>query len=244
MSQAPNSNRPTAGRPGSRRLARAVSPAFAGLALMLLAGCNAYDHVIVGSVPDDYRTNHPIIISDQPVNIDIPVGAYDRGVTHDQRTALEGFLDGYERRSGSPLQILVPAGSVNQAAAHRVARGMAAIARRDGVPANRISILSYQVPGITVEAPIRLTYSRVRASTAPCGRWPDDLLHDSENKHYADFGCSFQHDLAAQVSDPNDLIGPRKQGDIDAERRGEILQTYRTTPPDRIEPAPDISYDW
>jgi pilus assembly protein CpaD len=205
---------------------RILSPAFAGVALMLLAGCDTYDHVIVGSVPDDYRTNHPIVIGEQPVKIDIPVGAYDRGLTHAQRGALEGFLEPYDRRAAPPLQILVPVGSANEPAARRAAEGMAAVARRNGVPASKIVIASYQVPTPEVQAPIRVVYTRVTASTDRCGRWPDDMLNDADNRHYADFGCSSQHNLAAQVADPNDLIGPRKQGDIDAANRGATITTY------------------
>ena len=50
----------------------------------------------------------------------------------------------------------------------------------------------------------------MRAQTDKCGRWPEDLLHDAENKHYADFGCSYQNNLAAQIANPADLLGPRK----------------------------------
>ena len=30
----------------------------------MLAGCATRDHVVVGAVPDDYRTNHPIVIGE------------------------------------------------------------------------------------------------------------------------------------------------------------------------------------
>jgi len=77
------------------------------------------------------------------------------------------------------------------------------------------------------QPPIRVSYPKVVASAGPCGRWPEDLMKNSENKHYADFGCSYQRNLAAQVANPNDLIGPRKQGDIDATNRNDVINVYR-----------------
>jgi pilus assembly protein CpaD len=241
MSQALTLTARIAGRPAARLR---ISTAFALVAFGLVGGCTNYDHVIVGSVPDDYRTAHPIVISEQDEKIDIPVGAYDRGVTRLQRTALEGFLDGYDRRAASPLQFLVPVGSANEAAARRVAEGMVRIARRDGVPASRIAMASYQVPSPEAQGPIRVVYTHVKASTNKCGRWPDDLLNNSENKHYADFGCSYQNNLAAQVANPSDLIGPRKQGDIDAERRAVTIGDYRNSVPDTMAPVDDVQYSW
>ena len=49
----------------------------------------------------------------------------------------------------------------------------------------------------------------------------------SENKHYADFGCSYQNNLAAQMANPADLLGPRKPSTIDAENRGAVIDVYR-----------------
>jgi pilus assembly protein CpaD len=67
------------------------------------------------------------------------------------------------------------------------------------------------------------------ASTGECGRWPDDLLaNTSENKHYANFGCASQNNLAAQISNPGDLIAPRGMTPIDAERRSTVIEAYRT----------------
>ncbi|MEM9104517.1 MAG: hypothetical protein AAGC96_02585, partial [Pseudomonadota bacterium] len=42
-------------------------------AAALLAGCANLHNIEVGSVPDDYRTNHPIIVSEKETAIDVPV---------------------------------------------------------------------------------------------------------------------------------------------------------------------------
>ena len=97
-----------------------------------------------------------------------------------------------------------------------------------GIPDSRIAMTSYVSPSVEVSAPIRVSYVAVRAQTNKCGRWPEDILDDPENKHYADFGCSYQNNLAAQVANPADLIGPRKQTPIDAENRMTVIDLYRT----------------
>ncbi|MGN6764412.1 MAG: CpaD family pilus assembly protein [Rhizobiaceae bacterium] len=203
-------------------------PVAAAIGLSLLSGCAARDHVIVGAIPDDYRTNHPIVISEKEQVTDIPVGAADRGVTRSQREQLEGFLSSYDRSAAPVVQILLPQGSANEAAARRAAAGLAGVARSSGVPRGRITILSYSVNAPDSQPPIRVSYSKVVASAGPCGRWPEDLMKNSENKHYADFGCSYQRNLAAQVANPNDLIGPRKMGDIDATNRNNVINVYRS----------------
>jgi pilus assembly protein CpaD len=217
-------------RPGARaRLQLGLFPVLAAFGISLLSGCMAgQDHVIVGSIPDDYRTSHPIVISEKAQITDIPVGAADRGMTHSQRRQLEGFLSSYDRSASPVVQILLPEGSANQAAARRAAAGLAQVARQAGVPRGHVTILSYHVDAPESQPPIRVSYPKMVASAGPCGRWPDDLMKNAENKHYADFGCSYQRNLAAQVANPNDLLGPRKPGVIDAENRNNVIDLYRS----------------
>lgn len=199
-------------------------------ALALLTGCGQLrtDSVTVGAIPDDYRTNHPIVISEQEQHVDVPVAAGDREMTHDQRVLIEGFLSNYDIAAAQPLYILVPAGAANDASASRLARQFSTYAKSQGVPGNRIQISSYQAAAPDRSAPVRMSFAAISAHTDKCGRWPDDLTENADNKHYANFGCSYQNNLAAQIANPNDLIGPRKQAPMDAEKNGEVIRQYRT----------------
>ena len=63
---------------------------------------------------------------------------------------------------------------------------------------------------------------------ASAGRWPEDMLaNTTDNKHYANFGCASQNNLAAQIANPGDLIAPRGMTSIDAERRSVVIEAYR-----------------
>lgn len=208
---------------------RPIAPVLAIALAALLSGCaNAQrDSIVVGAVPDDYRTNHPIVISEKEQKIDLPVGAGERGMTHTQRAALMGFLDTYDRSAAPVLTIVVPSGSANEIAAKAASRDFYRLAVSSGVRSNRIAVMSYQAGATETSAPIRVAFTSIKAQTDKCGRWPADLSDTTDNKNYANFGCAYQNNLAAQIANPADLIGPRKPSDIDAENRDTVINIYR-----------------
>ncbi len=212
------------------------------VAAALLSGCANRDSITVGAIPDDYRTNHPIMISQQDKTLDIPVGASDRGMTRAQSQSLLGFLDGYDRNAASVLTISVPSGSANEIAAQSAARGFAKVAAANGVRRDRIAFISYDAGAADVAAPVRVTYSAMRAHTDKCGRWSADIADTAENKHYTNFGCSYQNNLAAQIANPTDLLGPRQQTPVDATRRGAVIDGYRKAPFYTPAPRTEVNY--
>ncbi|MBP0440566.1 CpaD family pilus assembly protein [Tianweitania sediminis] len=227
------------------KISRMPGKLLAAVALATIAfaaGCstNKPDSVIVGSVPDDYRTNHPIMIGEKERKIDLPVGMADRGMTPTQKIALEGFLADYDTAAQPPVTIIVPVGSANELAASNAAHELMTVMTRNGVPPHRIATAAYRArPGETA-APIRVSTMAMKAYTKPCGRWPEDIGDTTDNKHWANFGCSYQNNLAAQIANPADLLGPRKQGPIDAENRGVAIGDYKAKD---IGFEPTIDYD-
>ena len=75
--------------------------------------------------------------------------------------------------------------------------------------------------------PIRLSYLRYVAEAPECGQWPTNLADDQRNLPYPNFGCAQQHNLAAQIANPADLLGPRTMDPADPERRAVVLDKYR-----------------
>jgi pilus assembly protein CpaD len=245
MSKAVLKNRADAGRKVAppARIRRPAVSILGVAALALIAGCaGPRDSVVVGAIPDDYRTNHPIVIAEKDQVIDLPVGASDRGMTAGQRASLEGFFADYDRSAAPALSILVPVGAANDVAASHAGHDFARLAKSNGVPESRILVSSYQAATPEISAPVRVAFTAMKAQTDKCGRWPDDLLQTAENKHYANFGCSYQNNLAAQIANPSDLLGPRKQTSIDAERRGRVIDGYRNADVFAPVPAQEIEY--
>jgi pilus assembly protein CpaD len=204
-----------------------MKPVLALLAVSLLAGCAQRD--MTGSIPDDYRTNHPIVISEKEQVADIPVGHADSTLSIAQRSIVQNAIANYHANGSGVIHILLPAGSPNERAAARLRGDIAAVLRKGGVKPFNISSERYQA-GADESPPIRLSYSAMAASTGPCGQWPKDLLDTADNRHYANFGCASQNNLAAQVANPADLLGPRATTTIDAERRGVVIDDYRNAP--------------
>jgi pilus assembly protein CpaD len=208
----------------SSRPVRAVL--LAGVAAML-AACAQTDSVHVGAIPDDYRTNHPIVIQEKQEVIDVPVGVNDYEATSIQKAALTGFMARYDHDAAPMVHILVPYGSANSAAAARIASQFSTQLRRNGVPQNRVMQQHYQAPA-DAAAPIRLSYANMRAQVASnCGRWPEDMLAGVDNRNWANFGCSNQNNLAAQIANPADLLTPRSRTPIDAGNRSNAIDQYR-----------------
>ena len=151
------------------------------------------------------------MIAEKNQKIDLPVGAGDRGMTGSQRDTLLGFLDGYDKSAAPSLTIAGPESvRPTRSPRRRRRRDFARLAVASGIKRNRIVMTSYQAASSETSAPVRVSYISMRAQTDKCGRWPSDLVETSENKHYADFGCSYQNNLAAQMANPADLLGPRK----------------------------------
>ncbi len=216
-------------------------PIMFALSAALLSGCAAMkrDHVIVGAVPDDYRTNHPIVIGEKEDKIDIAVAVDGYRLTKGQRDAVDGLLYRYDGSTGAPVTILVPQGAANSAAAATMAVDLSDFIRKSGI--KNVAINHYSVGSGSISAPVRVSYFAVRASTGKCGRWPDDLTNTSDNKHYANFGCASQNNLAAQVANPNDLAGPRRPSEVDAEKRGVVIDDYRS---ETTGWSPENDYSW
>ncbi|WP_026616688.1 CpaD family pilus assembly protein [Ensifer aridi] len=199
----------------------------------LLAGCANKDKLATGSIPDDYRTRHPIVIAEGERTIDIPVASGDTRLTQGTRDVIRGFAAEYRNASSGVIQIMLPRGSVNSHAAQIVRKEIRRLLAATGVSPKKILETSYEAGAAGDAAPIRLSYVAITAQTAPCGEWPEDVtLNTLENRNYYNFGCASQSNLAAQIANPTDLIGPRQMSPIDAEQRGEVIKTWRGTESD------------
>lgn len=199
----------------------------------LLASCGTKDNAATGAIPDDYRTRHPIVIAEGERTIDIPVASGDTRLTQGTRDVIRGFAAEYRNASSGVIQIMLPRGSVNSHAAKIVRKEIRRLLAATGVPAKKIIETGYEAGAAGDAAPIRLSYIAITAQTAPCGEWPEDMtLNTLQNRNYYNFGCATQSNLAAQIANPTDLIGPRQMSPIDAEQRGEVIKTWRGTDTD------------
>jgi len=92
-------------------------------------------------------------------------------------------------------------------------------------------------------APIKLVYARLKAdTTTKCG-WQDEeivpsrLKINSGNYSNYNFGCSYQKNFAAQIADPRDLVRPRQEGPVDAEKRLAGIERIREGDQNELKPG-------
>lgn len=195
---------------------------------VMLGGCAKVHDIEVGSIPDDYRTNHPIVISEQEQTMDVPVASGAQTMNYGTKSIVRGFAARYRETASGTVQILTPVGSPNTHAASIIAGDITQTLVDEGIPARRIVVNAYQAEAENDAAPIRLSYRAIAAHTNQCGQWPEDLVTNTmENKHYKNFGCATQNNLAAQLANPADLIAPRDMTPIDAQRRDTVIGLYR-----------------
>lgn len=213
----------------STRPMRATIAAALLLSAAALAGCGANpDRMNTNAIPDDYRTRHPIVLTEAEHTMDIPIATGDRGLTMAVRDNIRGFASDHAAKSRGAVQIMLPRGSVNAAVADRMRKEIRSVLLKAGVPRDRLIETSYDASGHGDNAPIRLAFFAITAKTGPCGEWPEDLVENTvENRNYHNFGCATQSNLAAQIANPMDLVQPRGMTPIDAERRSFVMGDYR-----------------
>ncbi len=211
------------------RFARAALAATILGATAVLSGCGTNrDDLTTGSIPDDYRTRHPITLTEVEHTLDMPIASGDREMTIGMSDAVGGFAADYLSSSSGTIQILIPQGSPNSAAASHMRKQIREALIRRGVPGPRIIETSYQAGASGDAAPVRLSYVAITAVTNQCGDWPEDLQDNTfANKNWQNFGCATQANLAAQIANPMDLVTPRAQAPIDATRRSTVIGLYR-----------------
>ena len=213
---------------GARRAA-AIALVVAGSLAASLAGCargvNPYE--ITGAVPDDYRTNHPILIEEQVAAIDIPVSANTAALTPAVRSNIKGFAQTFVNSGSAIIAVVAPSGSPNQVAAAAAAVEVEQVLRAAGVNPRSIDYRVYRAGSDEAIAPIRIAYAKIDAHTHPCGLWNDQMTSNTQNRHYGSFGCATQKNLAAMVNNPLDLLYPRGLTPADAARRSQVLDQYR-----------------
>lgn len=194
----------------------------------LIAGCMSQkrDSFTVGSIPEDYRTTHPIVLTEGEKSFDIPVSSSSHALTDPVKSNIRGFAAGFKQSASAMMYMLLPANSANAGSAASSRRHVLDALEAGGVPRHKVLVQNYDASGHGPTAPIRLAYKHVTASTGECAQWPDDLTATSENGNYHNFGCSSQSNLAAAIENPADLLAPRALTPIDAARRGKVYEDY------------------
>jgi pilus assembly protein CpaD len=234
---------PIAPRPASGFAPVAVGLLAASLATMTLAGCKSLEDPgahTAGFTLVDASQRHPIMVSQQPSTTSIHVARGSQGLAPAQRAQVASFLQRYRATDAgnSKLVIAVPSGSPNESAVVLAVADVRRLITDYGFAESNVAIEPYHERR-DAGAPIRLSYLRYVAEAPECSQWPTNLADDRRNLPYPNLGCAQQHNLAAQIANPADLLGPRTMEPADQERRSVVFDKYRQGQTTRAQRADD-----
>ena len=217
-------------RPASMRAARGLLAAMLIVTGGLVTGCAApgSDTTVTGSVGNDYRTRHPIVVSQSEIAEDIVVSDNAHSLSPRDRDVTIDFARRFRQSGASSLAVMIPSGSRNEMAARRLAAQITTVLQDKGVTKGQIYIHHYQASGYGESATLRMVFADIKAGVpSQCGQWDENMIETSENQNYSNFGCATQKNLAAIVANPADLLGPRGITEIDSTRRTTVIQDWQ-----------------
>lgn len=213
---------------------RGAGPAlrFAALAVLAvtLAGCYEHTAEVRDNYPYDFRQRHPISLTRGRQTVEVFLGRYRGGLTPSQRADVMSFAAGWRHEGTSGIIINVPTNSTTARSASDSLRQIYSMLAAAGVPRNAVYVRHYQAQGVSL-ASIKLTYAKLVAEAGPCGQWPKDIGPSSgsaymKNQPYWNFGCATQHNIAAMVANPADLVQPRGSTPAYEARRAQAIDRY------------------
>jgi pilus assembly protein CpaD len=197
---------------------------------LALGGCRIGDEPgahVAGWTLVDARQRHPIVVSEQPANMTLRVARGSQGLTPQQRANAVDFMTRYRGRDAGNARVLiaVPSGTPNEVAAMHAVADLRQLMRDFDISDANMAIRPYAAAGER-EPPIRITYTRFVAEAPECGDWSTNLAEDPRNVYYPNFGCAQQRNLAAQIANPADLLGPRTMSPAASERRDVVWDKF------------------
>jgi pilus assembly protein CpaD len=222
------SNATRAVRTGSVRSlgAKLLAASFATLAM---TGCKTTDDPtrVAGWTLVDSAQRHPILVSQEPTTHLIRMGRGSNGLSSSQRAQLLDFVAHFRATDAgnSRLIVAVPSGGANEVSAMYAVGEIRSMLNDQGFGQASISVEAYNAEGAG-DPPIRVSYMRYVAEAPQCGDWSTNLAYEPMNLPYPNLGCANQRNLAVQIANPADLLGPRTETARASDRRDQVWNKY------------------
>jgi pilus assembly protein CpaD len=189
---------------------------FAAVGAVLLAGSCASPTDELSRA--DPAANHPIAVEPHMASIKLSFSVPEAGLLPDEAARFEAFVADYLSRGSGSISVSAPEGSDSTAALSYFGGRLFTM----GVPRSRILVGTHQ----GADARVEIGFISYVARTDPCGDWSDNVALTYDNRTSRNFGCAVQHNIAAQVADPRDLIEMRPSDPSDAARRAAVIDNY------------------
>lgn len=193
-------------------------------AALLLAGCGGFTGA-EDAMMHNHELRHPISVQADIATLPVFVTNARGDLSDADRAAVTRFASEYKQRGHGPLTVATPDASYGSRPVGALV-DLRDTLTQTGIGGDVVNFASYDAKG-DPDAPILLSFKRFVAQASPCGNWSQDLAYDPSNGPAPNFGCASQHNLAAMIADPADLVSPRDMTPSDAQRRSVVLDKYR-----------------
>ena len=227
----------TLDRRSPRRLRLALRTVFAVGFAALVCGCKTDQQITAApDVPADYRLRHPISITEKDHTLQLFIGANRGSLMPVQRAELLAFGQTWRDQATGGVIVDLPVGSSNEHSAADSLREIESILAATGVPPQSIAVRNYRVSP-RVLATVRITLSADRRPSRALryhGRRTSGRASIATISKISPIGISAaptQRNLAAMVAEPADLVQPRAETSIYAQRRTTVMEKYRLGQP-------------
>jgi pilus assembly protein CpaD len=205
---------------GTSAAVRHVAVAMLITGAALLSGCSqdqaGFEDVYT---PVSASERFPIDVVERPVALKVAAGVGKLSTSDANLVA--NLASVANRPASSAVTISYPAESRY---GRKVAGQAAQILASEGVPRSRIRTAAYNGKAETVTLGL---VTKVAASK-PCGDWSENLANNFANKPYPNMGCAMQNNLAAMISNPDDLVRPRGMPPAQSAAQSKPMENYQS----------------
>lgn len=197
--------------------------AATGLVLALLTACASAPESALAPRNDTEQWEGKVQVEARPD--EILLAPHAEGLSANQTQAIDALLARWLAAEAREIVVSAPMGGATGEAGGRMAFAARQRLVALGAPAASVRVVGYDAGGAP-DAPLKVGFLRYQATPPQCGTW-ENLTATRNNNAYGNFGCAITANMAAQVANPADLLGPRASSPIDASRRDTIIDKYR-----------------
>jgi pilus assembly protein CpaD len=159
----------------------------------------------------------------RPQAQEIYLAVHAQGLSATQSDALAVFAGEWQAGGRGPVTLRAPVGGPDAAMVSRSTESARAALAGYGA---QVQVEGYEAKG-DARAPLIVARQRYSVSLPTCGLQWENISRSASNNVQSQFGCAVSANVAAQVANPADLLGPTATDPIDARRREVVLEKYR-----------------
>ena len=205
----------------STSMTRTLFIAAAAAVAAALSGCMGAPAEGLGPTPLTPTSRFSLQV--EPGMDRVALAVHETGLSENQTLALRDMVNRFAAEGAPMLTVEAPSG--DDPVASDIAWRIKGALEASGVPPYKVRVVTYVAPD--PRAPVLVGFDTVRAVVPRCGQEWSNLARTGNNAGSANFGCSVNANLAAQIANPRDIVTPRAMTPSDAARRSVVFDRYR-----------------